>query len=153
MPGKSPAYAHHRKNFKARAGKPVAGFLILDAETGHLNQSRLHFTVLSSSAHSRDHGTVVGSRGFTHLKKWACPVGQITGICSSSQEWWSLRPAQLVRGLFDSDGDRIRTPDLPTLLQGVASESPSEPSGWGIRATRFAFVADEPLQTFRLMFD
>jgi hypothetical protein len=31
MPGKSPAYAHHRKNFKARAGKPVAGFLTLDA--------------------------------------------------------------------------------------------------------------------------
>jgi hypothetical protein len=31
MPGKSPAYAHHRENLKARAGKPVAGFLTLDA--------------------------------------------------------------------------------------------------------------------------
>ena len=26
--GKSPAYLHHRKNFRARAGKPAAGFLI-----------------------------------------------------------------------------------------------------------------------------
>src|SRR5450759_3003223 len=25
--GKSPAYHHHRKNFRARAGKPAAGFL------------------------------------------------------------------------------------------------------------------------------
>jgi hypothetical protein len=25
--GKSPAYPHHRKNFRARAGKPAAGFL------------------------------------------------------------------------------------------------------------------------------
>jgi hypothetical protein len=26
--GKSPAYRHHRKNIRARAGKPAAGFLI-----------------------------------------------------------------------------------------------------------------------------
>jgi hypothetical protein len=26
--GKSPAYLHHRKNFRACAGKPAAGFLI-----------------------------------------------------------------------------------------------------------------------------
>jgi hypothetical protein len=70
MPGKSPAYAHHRKNFKARAGKPVAGFLMLDAlKRGFLNQSRLHFTDRSSSVHSFDHGADVGSRGFMHSKK------------------------------------------------------------------------------------
>jgi hypothetical protein len=45
--GKSPAYHHHRKNFRARAGKLVAGFL---NRTAAAFFGACHFSHVSSSS-------------------------------------------------------------------------------------------------------